>query len=157
MANLLRPLRNRAASGYMPVVSPSIWVRKTLTFTGAAGLGLVGAVPLFNLTGRVKVDHIIPHCTVDLVSGGGGSLALGVTGLTSLFLGATVATTIDLGDWWVNTTPVAIAAAQIAAFKDILINASIIGTVSGFDITAGVIIFDVGYTPLTDDGALVAA
>lgn len=142
---------------YMDVVSPSVRARKTITFTGAAGLGAVGAVPLFTLTGRVIVDKIVAVCTVDLVSAGGGTLALGVTGATSQFVGATTATAIDAGKVWVSTTPTAAAIAIPAACKDTPIAADIIGTIATADVTAGAIVIDVWYSPLTDDGELVAA
>lgn len=144
------------ASDLYPHVG-AVGVRKTITFTGAAGLGASGAVPLFTITGSVIVEKIVGICSVDLVSAGGGSLALGVTGSTSLFIGATTATTIDVGEIWASTTPTAAGIALPAALKDIAINADIIGTVSAADVTAGAITIVVYYRPLSSDGALVAA
>lgn len=142
---------------FMDVVSPSVRVRKTITFTGAANLGAVGAVPLFTLTGKVIVDKIVAVCGVDLVSAGAGELSLGVTGAVAQFIAATVATAIDAGEWWLSATPTAVAIAIPAALKDTLINASIIGTVTVGNITGGAITIDVFYTPVTSDGELVAA
>jgi len=131
---------------------------KTLALTGAAGLGLSGSnIPLFTVTGEVLIVAIVPFCTEDLASAGGGTLALGVTGSTALFLAATVATVIDVGEFVVNTTPVANGVALPAAFKDIVITDNIIGTVATADITDGTIRFDVLYIPLSSDGLVVPA
>lgn len=131
--------------------------RKTITFTGAAGLGVQGAVPLFTVTGRVIVESIVGYCTVDLISAGGGSLALGVTGATTLFIGATTATAIDVGEIWASTTPTAAGIALPAALQNIAISANIIGTVATGDITAGAIELCVYYRPVSSDGAIAAA
>jgi hypothetical protein len=104
-------------------------VTKTITFTGAAGLGQVGAVPLFTLTGAVWVTRIIGYSTLTPVSAGGGTLALGVTGSTALFIAATTATGIVTGDSWQTATPNASGLAVPAALKDVAIVTSIIGTV----------------------------
>lgn len=123
---------------------------KTITFDGAANTGAVGAVPIFTVTGEVLIEQIVPYCTVDLV--GAGSLALGVTGSTALFLAATVGTAIDVGEFLVNTTPVANGVAVPAAFMNIAITDNIIGTVSVGTITAGAVRFDVLWRPLSPDG-----
>ena len=83
-------------------------VRKTVTFTGGAGAGAVGSVAVFTITGRVWVDvtGLSVFCTTDLVDAGGGSpatLALGVTGNTSLLSGGAAldpADGLDANDWW---------------------------------------------------------
>ena len=75
-------------------------VRKTITFTGAANLGAVGAVPLFTITGKVIVLSISGLCTVNLTEAAPtATLALGVTGSTSLFIAATTATGIDVEEF----------------------------------------------------------
>lgn len=136
----------------------AIAVRKTVTFTGAAGLGAAGAVSLFTVTGRVQVLAIVPYCSTNLTeTGGTATLALGVTGSTALFIAATGATGIDAGEFWVDTTPDAAGVAIPAACKDIAIAADIIATVADATINAGVIDFDVWYRPLSADGALAAA
>ena len=131
-------------------------VRKTITFTGAANLGAQGAVPLFTVTGEVLVERLSAFCTVDLV-GATATLALGVTGSTALFVAATTATDIDLGDFWFDTTPDPNGFALPAALKDIAITDYIIGTVGVADITAGAIRLDVLWRPLSADGSIVAA
>lgn len=132
---------------------------KTVAFTGATGLGEVGAVSLFTVTGRVLIVAIVPSCTEDLVSAGGGSLALGVTSNTALFIAATTATDIDTGEIWVDTAPDANGVALPAALKDIVLhdNDEIIGTVATGDITDGTIEVIVEWVPLSSGASVVAA
>ena len=126
---------------------------KTLTFTGGAGLGLSGSnIPLFTTTGNPLIIAIRPLCTTDLVSAGAGTLALGVTGNTGLFIGATVATLLDAGEIWTETTaPSANGVALPAAMKDIAIadNDEIVNTVAIGDITEGVIEYVVYWLPMS--------
>src|SRR3990167_4013531 len=103
---------------------------KSVTFTGAANLGAVGAVPLFTVTGEVLVRAIAGFCTTNLTEAAPtATLALGVTGSTALFVAATTATAIDANLFWVDTVPDANGGALPAACKDILITDNIIGTV----------------------------
>lgn len=132
---------------------------KTLTFDGLAGTGAVGNVPLFTVTGNVQVVAVVPTCTTDLVSAGGGTLALGVTSNTALFIAATTATDIDAGEKWVDTAPDANGVALPAALKDIVIsdNDEIVGTVATGDITGGVLEFVVEWIPLSSAASVAAA
>ena len=143
----------------MPVVirgnNPAILTSKTITFTGAANLGAIGAVPLFTVTGEVLVEKLVPFCTVDVV--GAGPISLGVTGSTALFLANTVGTAIDANTFWTATTPVANGVALPAAFKDIVITDNIIGQVSVADLTGGAVRLDLYWRPLSSDSAVVAA
>jgi len=134
---------------------------KSITFTGAADLGAVGNVPLFTVTGEVLVVMLIPFCTTLLTEAlATATLALGVTGSTSLFIAATTATGIDANEFWVDATPDANGIAIPAALKDIAITDNIVGTVgggAGRDVNAGVIRFDLFWLPLSSDAAVVAA
>ena len=127
---------------------------KTVTFTGAANLGAVGNVPIFTVTGEVQILSLVPFCTVNLDSTT-GTIALGVTSATTLFLAATTATAIDANEFWIDaTTPAPNGIALPAAFKDIVITDNIVGTVATAAITAGEVRFDVYYLPLSADGLL---
>lgn len=156
MSNLTRARVSIGTDRFADVVSPSVRVEKLITFTGAAGLGAQGAVPLFTVTGAVLIDKIMAVCEVDLV-GASATLALGVTGATTLFLGATTATDIDADDLWLSTTPNANGIALAAALQNIAIHQNIISTVGTADITAGAIRYVVLYTPISEDGEVVAA
>ncbi|HEX3088974.1 MAG TPA: hypothetical protein VHQ23_09985 [Ilumatobacteraceae bacterium] len=147
---------NPLASPRLLYTPDTAHVTKTITFDGNANTGAVGAVPLFTLTGAVWVQRIGGYSVLTPVSAGGGTLALGVTGSTSLFIAATTATGIVTGDSWQTATPNANGLAVPAALKDILIVTSIIGTVGTANITGGSITVTVEYKPLTDNGALVA-
>lgn len=146
-----------------------LWTRhstKTITFTGAAGLGEVDApstVNVFTITGRVLVHAVTQFCTDDLVSAGGGTLVYGVTGDTDAFIGTTTATDIDANEWWQAASPPAADAATLGdsvtggnttSQRLKAISGNMFLTVGTADITGGVIVFDVIYTPLTDGARL---
>lgn len=127
----------------------------TRTFTGAAGLGAVGSVALFTVTGEVLIERIVPFCTTLLTEAlATATIALGVTGSTSLFIAATNAVDIDANEFWVDTTPDANGIALPAALKDIVITDNIIATVAAQNVDAGAIRFDVYWRALSSDGSV---
>jgi hypothetical protein len=133
-------------------------VHKTVTFTGAANLGAVGAVPLYTVTGEIEVVRLVPSCTVDLTEAAPtATLALGVTGSTALFVAATTGTAIDAGEFWMSTTPTANGLAIPAALKEIAITDNIIGTVAAQAVNGGAIRLDLWWRPLSANGLAVAA
>jgi len=127
----------------------------TFTFTGAAGFGQLASptCTFVNVTGQVVVEKLVPFCTVDLVSAGGGTLILGAVGTTGLFLsGTTAAASIDANKRWLSTGGAGASVAIPAAFKEIFLDDDIIGTVGTADITAGAIRFDCYWRPLSANG-----
>lgn len=135
---------------------PPFRTSTTVTFTGASGLGAVGAVPIFTVTGEVLVERLVAFCTVNLTEAlATATLALGVTGSTTLFVAATSATTIDANEFWVDGTPIANGVAVPAALKDIAITDNIIGTVATQAVNGGAIRFDIWWRPLSGDGNVV--
>ena len=133
-------------------------VSKTVTFTGAADLGAVGAVPIFTVTGEVWVVVMVAICTVDLTEAAPtATLSLGVTGSTVKFIAATTAIDIDAGDFWIDATPDPNAATIPTSMKDIAITDNIIGTVAAQAVDSGAIRFDLWWRPLSSDGNVVAA
>lgn len=133
-------------------------VRKTVTFTGAENLGAVGAVPIFTVTGEVVVLYLVPFCTVLLTEASAtATLALGVTGSTSLFVAATNAVDIDANEFWVDTAPDANGIALPAALKDIVITDNIIGTVAAQAVDSGAIRFECLWLPLSAGSTVVAS
>ena len=140
-------------------------VRKTVAFTGAAGLGAQGTVNVFTITGRVLVTEVTAFCTEDLASAGGGTVALGTANSTTKLITTTTATGIDINEWWTTGTGVAEAAniidsqSTVGAAKEnrVLLASSVIITVGTADVTDGTLIIDIFYKPVTDDGVLVAA
>ena len=128
----------------------------SVTFTGGAGLGAVGAVPLFTVTGEVLIEKIVPFCTTLLTEAvATATLALGVTGSTALFIAATTAVDIDANEFWVDTTPDANGIAVPAALKDIAITDDVIGTVATQAVNGGVLRVDIWWRPLSGDGNVV--
>ena len=137
-------------------------VRKTVAFTGAAGVGAQGTVAVFAVTGRVLLHRMIAFCTEDL-AGATATIELGATGFTAGIIAQTTATDIDNGEFWQDATPQAngrnFAAASEAssAPRDTLLSSGIILTVGTADITDGTIIFDAWWEPITDGARLAAA
>lgn len=131
-------------------------VRKTITFTGAAGAGATGTVVVFTITGRVLVNMFTAFASTGLTEAGATStIAFGVTGSTAIFLAQLNSVDIDTDEWWNDTTP-DVAAAQVDATAiDIAIAADIILTIGTQAVSAGVLVIDIWYTPITDNGALV--
>ena len=150
----------------MPFHSPSTPVRratKTIAFTGAAGLGAVGTVTVFTITGRVYIEPIVCFCTETLEEAGAtATIALGVADDTDAFIGQVNATTVALNDWWTAavslpgavTSGAAAGSGATTSSHWKTVSGNIIITVGAQNVTNGTLIFDCFYTPLTDDGAL---
>ena len=115
-------------------------------------------MPLFTVTGSVRIASILPRCTTTLV-GATATLALGVTANTALFIAATTATGIATNSIWVDTAPDANGVALPALMKDILINDDdeIVGTVAVANVTGGVLEIVVEYVPESSGSSIVAA
>lgn len=142
-----------------------LWVRHTtkdLTFTGAAGAGATGANTIFTITGRVWAHLVSAFCLTDLA--GGGTLSLGTAGDTDGFIAATTDTDIDQNDWWTAATPAAgsksplevLTGGLVTSQGSKLLHENIILTIATNPTTAGRIVFDVLWTPLTDGARLTA-
>lgn len=124
------------------------------TFTGLTGFGLQTAVCTFFTIGgpnaaggNAVIVHSIGGVTVTDLTGASSTLALGVTGGTSLFIGATTCTTMDNDEVWASTTSTAGGLALPAATLNTLICDNIIGTIGTADITAGVLELFVSWSP----------
>jgi len=133
---------------------------KTITFTGAAGLGAVGNVPLFTVTGEVLIQAIVPYVVDDLTEAGQNStLSLGVTNALTLFIGATSVVDLDTSEFWTEPTASGVVDSGIAvpaALKDIAISSNIVGTVAAQNCDGGTLRFDVYWRPLSVGATLVA-
>lgn len=144
-------------------------IKKTITFdggtTGAIGDegGALDPFDIFVVTGLIKCS-LVGICTTDLVSGGGGTLEVGIAGNTAILGAQITATALDalelhLGD----TTPATsfIVGEENAAADNLpiyLLNGTdIIGTVGTADITAGVIDYYLYWRPMSSDALVTAA
>ena len=133
--------------------------RKTVAFTGGAGLGAVGTVDLFTITGEVMVAFLVPFCTEDLVEGGATvTMSLGVTGNVALFIAASEPEDFEASEFWQAVAPADVGGvALVAALKDILISADIILTIANDTVDDGTLEVTCYWWPLSPDGLVVAA
>lgn len=129
-------------------------VIKSVTFDGTAGAGATGTpVAFFTVTGEVLVVALVPFCTSNLGEAAPtATLALGVTGSTSLFIAATNSVDIDANEFWVDTAPDPNGIALPAALKDIVITDNIIATPAAQNTNAGTLRITCIYIPLSADG-----
>lgn len=139
------------AAASVPILST-----KTVTFTGASGLGLNGSNTVwFTVSGGlVLIEYIGGRATTSL-TGATATLTLGVVGSTSLFIGATTATTLTTSaEIWVSTTATAAGIAVPAANKGILIDANVVSLIGTANITAGVLELNCIWRPFTPGATL---
>jgi hypothetical protein len=135
-------------------------VRASVTLDGSANNGNLGdVVPLFTLTGRVRVTHATAYVS--------SALSCAAPTGTYLYLwagsvgtGSNITTITDGADFtgltgFLNGEGPAAAAwsnLYVAVAEDIGLYVE--DYASGADVTAGTIIVDLWYVPITDDGAL---
>ena len=148
---------NGTAWSPMAKAGPNV-CRKLITFTGAANLGAVGAAPLFTVTGTILIRHLVARGAVTLTEAAPtATIALGVTGSTSLFIGATTATAITNLTSWISTTPNATGLALPAAMKDIVIVTDLIATIAAQAVNGGALRVTAFWEPMEAGSTLVAA
>ncbi len=128
--------------------------RKTIAFTGAAGLGDVGTVPLFIITGLVLLIFT-GRCTENL-AGPLATVEIGIAGSTNFVLSTTTATDIDNGA--IITASAAISPPIYSGVDYLTVNdADIIATVGTAPITDGTLEIVALWKPLSSDGNVTAA
>lgn len=138
--------------------------RKTLAFTGATGLGDLetgNPITLFTVTGAVHIDDFTAYCTETCVSAGGGGLSVGTASDGDGLIALIGATNIAAGDFWMGgaalpsgTCGSSSTQGSSTSVHSKVLAENIILTVATADVTDGTIVFDVWYTPITDNGAL---
>lgn len=136
--------------------------RKTITFTGGAGLGAVGIVTYFSVTGRVLIAMLDPYCSTSLTEAAGtATLALGVTSKATLFSVAVNAVNLDAGEYWDpgGGTPDGVANGVKAdgTLLDVRITDDIIATVGAQAVNGGVLEIECLWLPMSANGLLVPA
>lgn len=136
--------------------------RKTITFTGGAGLGAVGANTFFSVTGEVLIALIVPKCETSLTEGGAtATISLGVTSSVTLICAAMNAVDLDGGEFWDanagTSQGVANGVLLDAAQKDLAITDDIIVTVGAQTVNGGVLRIELFWMPLSTNGLLVPA
>lgn len=142
--------------------------KRTITFAGATadawgndGGALDGAA-IFTVTGLVQIKAIA-EVTTDL-TGASATLAVGISGATTIFMTTETGTDLDAGNVWLNDATQAayyIVGEEQAAIDNwpeyVLNGQDIILTVAGgANVETGVIDFFALWKPLSDDGSVVA-
>ena len=130
---------------------------KTITFTGASGLGLAGTnVVLFVVTGLITVVKIVVRCTTNLGEAAPtATVSLGTVATPALFIAATNSVDIDANDVWTALAPTTRSIVIPAAMKDTLVNGeNIIIACAAQNTNAGVLDIVLTYQPETE-GAMV--
>jgi len=128
-------------------------VRRIVAFTGAAGLGAVGTVALYTVTGAVGFK-LTAICTENLVSAGGGTISVDTAGAVAGVIAVTTATDIDVGDIWFAAAPATVLDTVANAELEFVIDdgADLQANVLVGDITDGTIEFNIIWWPLTTNG-----
>lgn len=128
------------------ITHPSKDFLKTITFTGASGLGLVNvAVPVATITGRVLLREMTFFCST-LLAGVSGTVSLGTANNVGGIIPVTTATAIDTNEFWRDDSP----ESQISsAIKNRVISANLIIDVLTATITGGVLQVAIKWSPLS--------
>lgn len=150
MTQILGAFR-RDANG-VPIWTNGIIATKTRTYDGV--VGVQGAVTLFTVTGDVLVN-VFAVCSADLTSGGAATLEVGISGNTAALIPQTTATNIDNGEIWLDTSPATVE--TVVSAKILTAGTDILETIATADLSGGVLKFYCAWTPLSDDGNVVAA
>ncbi len=132
------------------------FLEKSVTLTGAAGLGAIGSVALFTVTGTV-IARVIAVCSTNL-AGASSTVEVGVTGGTDALIATTTATDIDSGEIWHDASPDSpIELSSVGTENIIAKGANIIMTVKVANATAGALKFFIIWKPVSSDGKIVAS
>lgn len=130
--------------------------RKTVVFDGAAGSGeALTAVPLFTVTGGVAA-LTIAVCTETLV-GATATIEVGTAANPVTIIAQTGAPTITVGMIWVDASPTVLECWTTAWGCMIGDGADIELMPRTANVTDGTLVFTCFWTPLTDNGNVVAA
>ena len=130
---------------------------KTITFTGAANLGLAASnITIFAVTGQILIVRLVPYCVTSLEeAAASATIRLGHPSATNWLIADTAAIAIDAGYFWVDASPDPDIIALPAALKDIVTGGNIIARPLTQNITAGVIRFDLYWMPLSSGATVV--
>lgn len=138
--------------------------RKTVAFDGTTGNGEVGTVDLFTVTGAVYIDRITARCTETCV--GVGTMACGGASDTDGLMTSITPSNFAAGEFWASGNVVAgqinmprptVGGANAGIPLDKAFSEDVILTIASNDVTNGTVIFDVWFTPISDDGNVEAA
>ncbi len=128
-------------------------VRKTVTFANTDA-----DVVLFTVTGTVIV-RLCAVCTTNLASSAGCDISVGVTGDLAALIPVTDCTAIDAGEIWYDAAPGSSVMDMVLMKEFVLANGVdiILDVETAAQVDSGVIEFYCVWSPLSDDGNVVAA
>lgn len=125
---------------------------KSITFTGGAGAGAVGTVPLFTVTGDVLLRNFLAVCGTTLV-GATATISAGTAAAVAALLPVTTGTLITAGLIWDDATPTVGIKPLVALNRDnVIANTNLVLNILVAALTAGVLKVYAEYTPLSADG-----
>jgi hypothetical protein len=124
---------------------------KTVTFTGLTGAGLINeTVAVGTVTGRILIVYGCIECTTDL-AGASATVSVGTANNVAGIVAVTTATDIDANDIWRDASP----EVEISpAISNINVGANIIIDVLVANVSAGVLVFDLFWLPMSTNGNL---
>jgi hypothetical protein len=129
--------------------------RTTVAFDGTAGGGEAGtAIVLFRVTGAVRA-LVIGVCTESLTVSDGATVEVGTTANPATIIAQTLASSIDVGEVWVDNTPNVIYCWTTAFGCMIGDGADIELMPRTANVTDGTLVFTCFWTPLTDTGEVL--
>ena len=130
--------------------------RTTVEFDGDTGSGEAGtAVPLFRVTGGVRA-LVIGVCTESLTVSDGATVEVGTTANPAAIIAQTLASSIDIGEIWIDATPNVLYCWTTAFGCMIGDGADIELMPRTANVTNGTLVFTCFWTPLTDTGEVIA-
>jgi hypothetical protein len=140
-------------SNFVPITNLGLVASKAITYTTLT-TGAVGATTLFTVTGVVAV-RVFGVCGLSI--SGAGTLEVGIANATAVVLAQIAdATTLATDEIYTDSTPTT----KVEALPGILIignGQDIIQTIGATPITAGQLTYYCLWTPLSQDGNVVAA
>lgn len=136
-----------------PPSAPRV-ITKTITFTGASGLGQFGtAVPLFTVSGDVLITRIAARCTTNL-AGASATISVGTAGTVAGLIALTTATGLTTTNkWWADATPAPMKSLAALNQNAVLSDNIIINPLTA-NVTGGVLVFYCEYVPLSAGAVL---
>lgn len=141
---------NRDANN-VPITDLGLVTTKAITYA-AATTGAVGATTLFTVTGVVAVRIFGVVSGANLT--GSGTLEVGIAGNTAALIAQTTGTDLDVGEIWIDNGPATVEA--LPAINILAAGTDIIQTIGTNTITAGTITYYCLWSPISEDGNVVA-
>jgi hypothetical protein len=138
---------------------PRGYVPKLVTsdYDFAADTGAQAAYVLFTATGNVLIHALFGICEDAFT--GAGAIELGVSGNTAVLIAQTTTADLIANEIWIDASPTTtLEQIDLTALSFVIANGQDISfLISGADVTAGKVNLYCIWSPLSTDGALVAA